>query len=55
VGGGKLIGKMRAAFASTATRHGGQETTLMAIHAMLFHHGMVQVGMPTSSGPDAHG
>jgi NAD(P)H dehydrogenase (quinone) len=45
---GKLIGKVGAAFASTATQHGGQETTLMAIHTMLFHQGMVQVGLPYS-------
>ncbi len=43
---GKLVGKVGAAFTSTASQHGGQETTLMAIHTMLFHHGMVQVGLP---------
>jgi NAD(P)H dehydrogenase (quinone) len=45
---GALTGKVGAAFASTATQHGGQETTLMAIHTMLFHQGMVQVGLPYS-------
>jgi NAD(P)H dehydrogenase (quinone) len=45
---GKLIGKVGAAFTSTASQHGGQETTLMAIHTMLFHNGMVQVGLPYS-------
>jgi len=35
-----------AAFTSTASQHGGQETTLMAIHTMLFHHGMIEVGLP---------
>jgi NAD(P)H dehydrogenase (quinone) len=45
---GKLIGKVGAAFTSTASQHGGQETTLMAIHTMLFHQGMVQVGLPYS-------
>lgn len=45
---GKLIGKVGAAFTSTASQHGGQETTLMAIHTMLFHMGMVQVGLPYS-------
>ena len=43
---GKLVGKVGAAFTSTASQHGGQETTLMAIHTMLFHHGMIEVGLP---------
>lgn len=43
---GALIGKVGSAFTSTATQHGGQETTLMAIHTMLLHHGMVLVGLP---------
>jgi NAD(P)H dehydrogenase (quinone) len=42
---GALVGKVGSAFAS-ATQHGGQETTLMAIHTQMFHHGMVQVGLP---------
>ncbi len=45
---GKLIGKVGAAFTSTATQHGGQETTLMGIHTNLLHHGMVIVGLPYS-------
>ena len=45
---GALIGKVGSAFASTATQHGGQETTLMAIHANLMHLGMVTVGLPYS-------
>jgi NAD(P)H dehydrogenase (quinone) len=45
---GKLIGKVGAAFTSTATQHGGQETTLMGIHTMLLHQGMVIVGLPYS-------
>jgi len=45
---GKLVGKVGAAFTSTASQHGGQETTLMAIHTMLFHHGMIEVGLPYS-------
>lgn len=45
---GKLIGKVGAAFTSTGTQHGGQETTLMAIHTMLLHHGMVIAGLPYS-------
>jgi NAD(P)H dehydrogenase (quinone) len=43
-----LIGKVGSAFTSTASQHGGQETTLIAIHTMLFHHGMVLVGLPYS-------
>ena len=43
---GALIGKVGAAFTSTATQHGGQETTLMAIHTMFLHQGMVCVGLP---------
>lgn len=43
---GALLGKVGAAFTSTASQHGGQETTLMAIHTMMLHHGMVQVGLP---------
>lgn len=43
---GKLVGKVGAAFTSTASQHGGQETTLMGIHTMLLHHGMVIVGLP---------
>ena len=46
---GALVGKVGSAFSSTATQHGGQETTLMAIHTMMFHHGMVQVGLPYSA------
>jgi NAD(P)H dehydrogenase (quinone) len=46
---GALIGKVGSAFASTATQHGGQETTLMAVHTMLLHHGMVLVGLPYSA------
>jgi NAD(P)H dehydrogenase (quinone) len=45
---GKLIGKVGAAFTSTASQHGGQETTLMGIHTNLLHHGMVIVGLPYS-------
>ncbi len=45
---GKLVGKVGAAFTSTASQHGGQETTLMAIHTMLFHQGMIEVGLPYS-------
>jgi NAD(P)H dehydrogenase (quinone) len=47
-GRGALIGKVGAAFTSTASQHGGQETTLTSIHTTLLHHGMVIVGLPYS-------
>jgi NAD(P)H dehydrogenase (quinone) len=43
---GALIGKVGSVFASTATQHGGQETTITSFHTTLFHHGMVVVGVP---------
>ena len=43
---GALTGKVGAAFTSTASQHGGQETTLTSIHTVLLHHGMVIVGLP---------
>jgi len=46
---GKLIGKIGSVFASTATQHGGQETTLTSFHTTLLHHGMVIVGLPYSA------
>lgn len=42
---GKLNGKVGAAFTSSATQHGGQETTLFSIITNLLHFGMVVVGM----------
>ena len=42
---GALIGKVGGAFASTASQHGGQETTLFSIITNLLHHGMVIVGL----------
>jgi len=45
---GVFTGKVGAAFSSTATQHGGQETTLMALVANLLHWGMVVVGLPYS-------
>jgi len=45
---GKLIGKVGGAFTSTATQHGGQETTLFSIITNLLHHGMIVVGLPYS-------
>ena len=35
-------------FTSTATQHGGQETTITSFHTTLLHHGMVIVGLPYS-------
>src|SRR6516164_6714677 len=43
---GALIGKVASVFASTATQHGGQETTITSFHSTLLHHGMVIVGVP---------
>ncbi len=45
---GALIGKVGSVFASSATQHGGQETTLTSFHTTLLHHGMVVVGVPYS-------
>jgi NAD(P)H dehydrogenase (quinone) len=45
---GSLIGKVGSVFTSTATQHGGQETTIRSLHTELFHHGMVIVGVPYS-------
>ncbi|MDG3443882.1 NAD(P)H:quinone oxidoreductase [Nitrospirillum amazonense] len=45
---GALVGKVGAAFTSTASQHGGQETTLTSIHTTLLHHGMVICGVPYS-------
>lgn len=45
---GGLIGKVGSVFTSTATQHGGQETTLTSFHTTLLHHGMVIVGVPYS-------
>ena len=43
---GRLVGKVGSVFASTATQHGGQESTLLSFHTTLLHHGMVVVGLP---------
>jgi NAD(P)H dehydrogenase (quinone) len=43
---GALVGKVGSVFASTATQHGGQETTITSFHINLLHHGMVIVGLP---------
>jgi len=43
---GALVGKVGGAFVSTATQHGGQETTIRAVHTALLHHGFILVGLP---------
>ena len=43
---GKLVGKVGSVFTSTATQHGGQESTLLSTQTVLLHHGMVIVGLP---------
>ena len=43
---GALIGKVGSVFASTATQHGGQETTITSFHTTLLHQGMIIVGLP---------
>jgi NAD(P)H dehydrogenase (quinone) len=45
---GALIGKVGSVFTSSATQHGGQETTITSFHTTLLHHGMVIVGLPYS-------
>ncbi|HEX8987279.1 MAG TPA: NAD(P)H:quinone oxidoreductase [Rhodocyclaceae bacterium] len=45
---GALIGKVGSVFASTATQHGGQESTILSFHTTLLHLGMVIVGVPYS-------
>jgi NAD(P)H dehydrogenase (quinone) len=43
---GSLVGKVAGVFTSTASQHGGQETTITSFHSTLLHHGMVIVGVP---------
>jgi NAD(P)H dehydrogenase (quinone) len=45
---GGLIGKVGSVFTSTASQHGGQETTIISFHITLLHQGMVIVGVPYS-------
>jgi len=45
---GALIGKVGSVFTSTATQHGGQESTILTFYPTLLHHGMVIVGLPYS-------
>lgn len=45
---GALVGKVGGAFTSTASQHGGQETTLVGLHHFLLHQGLMVVGLPYS-------
>jgi NAD(P)H dehydrogenase (quinone) len=46
---GTLIGKVGSAFTSTASQHGGQETTLVHLHTFFYHQGMLVAGVPYSA------
>ena len=46
---GALIGKVGSAFTSTASQHGGQETTLVHLHTFFYHQGMLVSGVPYSA------
>ena len=43
---GKLVGKVGSVFTSSATQHGGQESTILGFMTTLLHHGMIVVGLP---------
>jgi len=43
---GALVGKVGSVFTSSATQHGGQESTILGFHVTLLHQGMVVVGLP---------
>jgi NAD(P)H dehydrogenase (quinone) len=43
---GALVGKVGSVFTSSATQHGGQESTLLTFHVNLLHHGMIVAGLP---------
>jgi len=43
---GALVGKVGSVFTSSATQHGGQESTILTFHVTLLHHGFVVVGLP---------
>ncbi len=45
---GALIGKIGSVFTSSATQHGGQESTILSFHTVLLHHGMLIAGLPYS-------
>ena len=43
---GSLVGKVGSVFTSSATQHGGQESTILTFHTFLLHQGMVIAGLP---------
>ena len=43
---GALVGKIGSVFTSSATQHGGQESTILSFHITLLHQGMIVVGLP---------
>jgi NAD(P)H dehydrogenase (quinone) len=43
---GALVGKVGSVMSSSATQHGGQESTILTFHPVLLHHGMIIVGLP---------
>ncbi|MEW6599520.1 MAG: NAD(P)H:quinone oxidoreductase [Nitrospirota bacterium] len=43
---GSLVGKVGSVFTSSATQHGGQESTILSFHITLLHQGMIVVGLP---------
>ena len=45
---GALVGKVGSVLTSSATQHGGQESTILGFHTTLLHHGMVIAGLPYS-------
>lgn len=45
---GALVGKVGSVFTSSATQHGGQESTILSFHVTLLHQGMIIVGLPYS-------
>ena len=45
---GALVGKVGSVFTSSATQHGGQESTILSFHTTLLHHGMIIIGLPYS-------
>ncbi|MBI1252241.1 MAG: NAD(P)H:quinone oxidoreductase [Alphaproteobacteria bacterium] len=49
-----LVGKVGSVFTSTASQHGGQESTILSFHTTLLHHGMVVVGLPYTFEGNAH-
>ena len=43
---GALVGKVGSVFISSATQHGGQESTILSVHTTLLHHGLIIAGLP---------